>query len=43
MTAAGELWGTLSHFAMASLPLSDDEFELLQSAARLLPSFLVEG
>ncbi|CAN7639790.1 GAF domain-containing protein [Variovorax sp. LjRoot290] len=43
VTAAGELWGTLSHFDMASLPLSDDEFELLQSAARLLPSFLVEG
>jgi GAF domain-containing protein len=39
----GELWGTLSHFDMAPLPLSDDEFELLQSAARLLPSFLAEG
>jgi GAF domain-containing protein len=40
---AGELWGTLSHFDMAPLPLSDDEFELLQGAARLLPSFLIEG
>jgi GAF domain-containing protein len=40
---AGELWGTLSHFDMTSLPLSDDEFELLQGAARLLPSFLIEG
>ena len=39
---AGELWGTLSHFDMAPLPLSDDEFELLQGAAKLLPSFLVE-
>lgn len=40
---AGELWGTLSHFDMTSLPLSDDEFQLLQGAAKLLPSFLVEG
>ncbi|OUM04075.1 hypothetical protein [Variovorax sp. JS1663] len=39
---AGELWGTLSHFDMASLPLCDDEFELMQGAAKLLPSFLVE-
>lgn len=42
MNDVGELWGTLSHFDMESLPLSDDEFELLQAAARLLPSFLVE-
>lgn len=43
LTDSGELWGTLSHFDMAPLPLSDDEFELLQSAAKLLPGFLVEG
>ena len=43
VTVAGELWGTLSHFDMAPLPLSDEEFELLQSAAELLPGFLVEG
>ena len=42
MSDAGEPWGTLSHFDMASLPLSDDEFELLKSAAKLMPSFLVE-
>ena len=43
MTAAGELWGTLSHFDMEPMPLSDDEFELLQLAAQLLPGFVVEG
>jgi GAF domain-containing protein len=42
VTAAGELWGTLSHFDMVALPLSDDEFELLQAAAKVLPEFLVE-
>lgn len=36
------VWGTLSHFDTASLPLSDDEFELLKSAAKLMPSFLIE-
>jgi GAF domain-containing protein len=42
-TSAGDLWGTLSHFDMTPLPLSDVEFELLQAAARLLPGFLAEG
>ena len=42
MNHSGEPWGTLSHFDLASQPLSDDEFELLKSAAKLLPSFLVE-
>ncbi|WP_076999022.1 GAF domain-containing protein [Variovorax sp. KK3] len=38
----GELWGTLSHFDMAPLPLSQEEFALLQGAAELLPNFLLE-
>jgi len=38
---SGELWGTLSHFDMRSLPLPDEEFELLQIAATLLPPHLV--
>ncbi|GAA4345821.1 hypothetical protein GCM10023165_30200 [Variovorax defluvii] len=42
VSEAGVLWGTLSHFDMAPLPLADDEFELLQGAARLLPGYLVE-
>jgi GAF domain-containing protein len=42
-TSVGDLWGTLSHFDMTPLPLSDAEFELLQVAARLLPGFLAEG
>lgn len=37
---SGELWGTLSHFDMRSLPLPDPEFELLQSAATFLPRYL---
>lgn len=32
----GELWGTLSHFDMRSHPLPEDEFRLLEEAARLL-------
>ena len=32
----GSLWGTLSHFDMRSLPLPEEEFELLQGAPRLL-------
>lgn len=36
----GSLWGTLSHFDMHSLALSDEEFELLQGAARLLGAHL---
>lgn len=42
-TAAGDLWGTLSHFDMTPLQLSDAEFELLQGAGRLMPSFLAEA
>ena len=36
----GSLWGTLSHFDMQGLSLSDEEFQLLESAARLLGSQL---
>lgn len=36
----GSLWGTLSHFDMHSLALPDEEFELLQGAARLLGAHL---
>ncbi|MDM0111257.1 GAF domain-containing protein [Variovorax sp. J22R133] len=32
----GMLWGTLSHFDMQGCPLPDEEFQLLESAARLL-------
>lgn len=39
--ASGELWGTLSHFDMRSLPLPDGEFELLRGAAALMPPYLV--
>ena len=39
-TDDGSLWGTLSHFDMQSLALSDDQFRLLESAARLLGSHL---
>lgn len=39
---SGELWGTLSHFDMRSLPLPDSEFELLQAAAAVLPPHLVD-
>jgi hypothetical protein len=35
--ATGQLWGTLSHFDMRSLKLSDTEFDLIQGAATLLP------
>src|SRR6478736_6969675 len=35
-----QLWGTLSHFDMRSLPLPDEEFELLQQAATLLSPVL---
>lgn len=36
----GSLWGTLSHFDMHSVPLPDEEFQLLESAGRLLASHL---
>ena len=38
--AGGELWGTLSHFDMQNLTLPDDEFRLLEQAARLLGAHL---
>lgn len=38
----GQLWGTLSHFDMRNLHLPDEEFELLQHAAEILPPFLAE-
>jgi GAF domain-containing protein len=38
--AEGALWGTMSHFDMASHPLPDEEFELLQGSARILGSHL---
>jgi GAF domain-containing protein len=36
----GELWGTLSHFDMVRQPMSDEEFDLLERAARILGSHL---
>lgn len=39
--ASGQLWGTLSHFDMRSLPLPDGEFDLVKGAAQLLPPYLV--
>jgi hypothetical protein len=39
-TKEGGLWGTLSHFDTEVTHLDDDEFTLLQAAARELPAFL---
>ena len=39
-TPDGALWGTMSHFDMKSHPLTDDEFQLLEGAARLLSGHL---
>lgn len=36
----GALWGTMSHFDMVGHRLPDEEFELLQQAARALGSLL---
>ncbi|MET0717426.1 MAG: GAF domain-containing protein [Pseudoxanthomonas sp.] len=36
----GALWGTMSHFDMVGHRLPDEEFELLQQAARVLASHL---
>lgn len=38
----GAIWGTLSHFDTDSVPLPDEEFELLKGAAPLLARFVVE-
>ena len=37
---AGSLHGTLCHFDLASHPISDEEFLLLERAALLLPAFI---
>jgi GAF domain-containing protein len=42
LNASGEIWGTLSHFDTAPLPLPDEEFEMLKGAAPLLARFLIE-
>lgn len=42
VTERGDLWGTLCHFDTRALSISDEEFELLQGAARVLPRFLCE-
>lgn len=36
----GELFGTICHFDTALHPLSDEEFEVLRHAARVLPRYL---
>jgi hypothetical protein len=38
---SGHLWGTLSHFDMRSLPLADEEFELLKQAATVLAPVVI--
>jgi len=38
--AAGSLIGTLCHFDVTAHGLADDEFELLQRAAKVLPDYL---
>ncbi|WP_367850261.1 GAF domain-containing protein [Rhodoferax sp. WC2427] len=43
LTAQGELWGTLCHFDVQELPLSDAEFDLLQQTAQLLPGYLPQA
>jgi len=40
MDNKGDLWGTLCHFDVQQLGLADDEFDLLQRAARRLPAYL---
>ncbi|MDM0073804.1 GAF domain-containing protein [Variovorax sp. J2P1-59] len=42
LNPGGDIWGTLSHFDTAPLPLPDEEFELLKGAAPLLATHLVE-
>ena len=42
LNANGELWGTLCHFDVQELTLSDAEFGLLQQAAQLLPAYLLQ-
>lgn len=40
LDSQGELFGTLCHFDALTRPLSDEDFELLQAAARMLPAYL---
>lgn len=42
LSPSGDLWGTLSHFDAAALPLPDEEFALLEGAARLMAPVLAE-
>jgi GAF domain-containing protein len=39
---SAQLWGTLSHFDMQSRPLADEEFDLLERAARVLGSHVAK-
>lgn len=41
LSAQDVLWGTLSHFDMSPMMLSDEEFELMKNSARLLAAELV--
>lgn len=36
----GELWGTLCHFDAEAKTLSDEDFTVLQQAARVIPAYL---
>ena len=38
--ASGSLAGTLCHFDLAALPVSDEEYLLMEHTSRLLPAFL---
>lgn len=38
----GDLYGTLCHFDALQRTISDKDFEFLQSAARLIPRFLLQ-
>jgi GAF domain-containing protein len=38
--APGELYGTLCHYDLVGRPITDEEFEFLQRAARLFPAYL---
>lgn len=43
LDASGALYGSLCHFDFQGLPLTDDEFENMKQASRLLSSFLPSG
>lgn len=42
VSRSAQLWGTLSHFDMAPMPLSEEEFLLLSEAAKRLPACLID-